>query len=202
MIDVSAEEYSLKYTKTNELAKKECKKIEKVRSRLYSLGLIGSHNDGISFGNISLRYKKKNSFLITAAHTGEFPRLSPSYYSLVKRVNFKKFTSYAIGPSKPSIEAITHASIYTIDSNINAVIHVHNEKLWRYMLENDYLSTNDITYETPEILENIKSLYKNIDPFLNNAFVIKGHYEGIITFGKTLGEAEKSLYSILNKLIK
>ena len=202
MIEAEAEEYSLKYTKTNELAKKECKKIEKVRARLYSLGLIGSNNNGVSFGNISLRYKTKNSFLITAAHTGEFPHLSPSYYSLVKKVNFKKFTSYAIGPSKPSIEAITHASIYNIDSKINAVIHVHNEKLWRYMLENDYLSTEDITYETPKILENIKNIYKNIDPFLNNSFVIKEDFKGIITFGKTLGEAEKSLYSILNKLIK
>ena len=202
MIDEGVVKYSLKYTKTNEIAKKECKKIEKVRSRLYALGLIGAYSDGIGFGNISLRYKKKNSFVITATQTGELPKLSAAYYSLVKKVNFKKFTTYAIGPSKPSSEAITHACIYNINPQINAVIHVHNEKIWKYMLENDYLSTNDTEYGTLQMVEDVRSIYQDIDPFLNNAFVMKGHFEGVVTFGKTLADAEKTLYTILNKLIK
>ena len=202
MIDEGVVKYSLRYTKTDELAVKECKKIEKVRSRLYSLGLIGAYNDGIGFGNISLRYKKKNSFVITATQTGELPRLTPNYYSLVKKVDLKKFTTYAVGPSKPSSEAITHGCIYKIDSQINAIIHIHNEKIWNYMLENDYLSTNDTPYGTPEMVDDVKSIYKNIDPFLNNAFVMKGHFEGVVTFGKTLAEAEKTLYEIINRIIK
>ena len=202
MIDEGVVKYELKYTRTKELAVKECNKIEKVRSRLYSLGLIGAYCDGIGFGNISLRYKKKNSFVITSTQTGEIPKLNPNYYSLVKKVDFKKFTTYAIGPAKPSSEAITHACIYGLDPQINAVIHVHNEKLWDYMLKNGYLSTNDTPYGTLEMVEDVKMIYKDIDPFLNNAFVMKGHFEGVITFGKTLKDAEKTLFEIIKKLLK
>jgi len=201
MLDEGVVKYSLKYTQTNELAIKECKKIESIRSRLFSLGLIGAYSNGIGFGNISLRYKKKNSFVITATQTGELPKLNPSYYSFVKKVDFKKFRTHAIGPSKPSSEAITHACIYALDKDIKAVIHIHNEKIWDYMLKNDYLSTNDTPYGTPEMVEDVKNIYKNIDPFLNNAFVMKGHFEGVVTFGKSLKDAEKTLYEITKKLL-
>ena len=202
MIDDGVVKYNLRYTKTDEITIKECTRIEKTRARLFCLGLIGAYSNGIGFGNISLRYKKKNSFVITATQTGEYPKLTPSYYSLVKKVDFKKFTTYAIGPSKPSSEAISHAAIYNLDSNINAIIHIHNKKIWNYMLENDYLSTNDTPYGTPEMVEDIKEIYKDIDPFLNNVFVMKGHEDGVITFGKSLKEAEKALYEIIRKLLK
>ncbi len=202
MIDEGVVKYSLKYTQTDEIAVKECKKIENVRARLFSLGLIGAYCDGVGFGNISVRYKKKDSFVITATQTGELPKLSPSYYSFVKKVDFKKFRTYAIGPSRPSSEAITHACIYNLDPDIKAVIHIHNEKIWDYMLKNDYLSTNDTPYGTPEMVEDVNYIYKNIDPFLNNAFVMKGHFEGVVTFGKSLKDAEKTLYEIIKKLLK
>jgi len=202
MNDEGVVKYSLEYTNTGEMALKECKKIENVRERLYSLGLIGAYSNGIGYGNISLRYKKKNSFVITATQTGELPKLTAKYYSFVKKVNFKKFRTYAIGPSKPSSEAITHACIYSLHKDIKAVIHIHNEKLWDYMLKNNYLSTNDTPYGTPEMVQDVKDIYKNIDPFLNNAFVMKGHFEGVVTFGKSLKEAEKALYEIIEKLLK
>lgn len=202
MIDENCDRYSLRYTRTSEIAVKECNKIEKVRSRLYSLGLIGAYCDGFSFGDISLRYKKKNSFIITSTQTGEFPKLTPNYYSLVKKVDFKKFTTYAIGPAKPSTEAITHACIYALDSQINAVIHIHNEKLWDYMFKNGYLNTKETLYGSYEMYDDIKKMYKDVDPFLNNSFVMKGHYEGIVTFGKTLKDAEKALFEIIQKLLK
>ncbi len=202
MIDDGVVKYSLEYTQTDELAIKECKKIERVRQRLFSLGLIGAYSNGIGYGNISLRYKKKNSFVITATQTGEYPKLTPNYYSLVKKVDFEKFTTYAIGASKPSSEAISHAAIYDLDPSIKAVIHIHNEKIWNYMLENDCLSTNDTPYGTPEMVEDIKNIYKDIDPLLNNVFVMKGHFEGVISFGKTLKMAEKSLYEVLKNVLK
>mgnify|MGYP001595030931 CR=1 FL=1 len=202
MRDEGVVKYSLKYNQTDVIAKKECKKIENVRARLFSLGLIGAYSDGIGFGNISVRYKKKNSFVITATQTGELPKLSPKYYSFVKKVDFKKFTTYAMGPSKPSSEAITHACIYNLDPDIKAVIHIHNEKIWDYMLKNNYLSTKDTPYGTPEMVEDVNNIYKNINPFLNNAFVMKGHFEGVVTFGKSLKDAEKTLYEIIKKLLK
>lgn len=196
---------NLKYNKTEEIAIKECNKIEKVRSRLHCLGLIGSYCNGRSYGNVSVRYKKKNSFVITGTQTGEYPKLSPSYYSLVKKLDFQKGLTYAVGPSRPSCQSGLHWSIYTIDSQINAIIHIYSEKVMEYMLENDYLTipnTNYKTFHSPTILKEVTSLYKNIDPFLNNIFLITGELEGIVVFGKTLGEAEKSLYTIINKVLK
>lgn len=196
---------NLKYNKTEEIAIKECNKIEKVRSRLHCLGLLGSHSNGRSYGNISVRYKKKNSFVITATQTGEYPKLSPTYYSLVKKQDFKKALTYAVGPSKPSCQSGLHWSVYDMDSQINAVIHIYSEKVVEYMLENDYLcipNTNYKTFHSKTILEEVHELYKKVDPFLNNAFLITGELEGIVIFGKTLGEAEKSLYTIINKVLK
>ncbi|MCP4971531.1 MAG: class II aldolase/adducin family protein [Arcobacter sp.] len=193
--------YSLKYKNTGEISLKECNKIESVRSRLFALGLIGAYSNGIGYGNISLKTKTKSSFVITATQTGELEKLSSKCYSLVEKVDFKKFKTYAKGPSKPSSEAITHACIYSLNKDIKAVIHVHNEKIWDYMLKNNYLSTNDTPYGTLEMVEDIKNIYKNIDPFLHNAFVMKGHFEGVVTFGETLKDAEKTLYQIIQKMI-
>ena len=196
---------NLRYNKTEEIAIKECNKIEKVRNRLYCLGLLGSHCNGRSFGNVSVRYKKKNSFVITATQTGDYPKLTPLYYSLVKKMDFKKGLIYSVGPSKPSCQSGLHWSVYEIDSQINAVIHVYNEKVVEYMVDNDYLSISDTNYDTfynQKISNDIKELYKNVDPFLNNAFLVTGELEGAVVFGKTLGEAEKSLYTILNKVLK
>lgn len=202
MLDEGVVKYSLEFTKTKILCEQECKKIEKVRNRLFNLGLIGAYSNGIGYGNISLRKDSTNEFIITATQTGEFSKLTPKYYSLVQKVNFQTFTTTATGYSQPSSEAITHASIYALDKEINAVIHVHNEKLWNYMLENNYLSTKDTPYGTPEMVEDINAMYENINPLLNNSFVMKGHFEGVVTFGKNLEEAENILYNIINKLLK
>ena len=52
-------------------------------------------------------------------------------------------------------------------------------------------------YGTADMAEEISGLYDNLDPMTNNAFVMKGHEEGIITFGKSVEEAELALYSIM-----
>lgn len=200
MIDDGVVKYSLNFEQTNVLALEESAKIEEIREDMFSLGLIGAYSNGIGYGNISLRHKE-NQFVITATQTGEKENLKSSDYSLVTKVDFKTFTTTAKGQSKPSSEAITHACIYELDSNINAVIHIHNEKLWNFMLSNDYLSTNNTPYGTPEMVEDVRNIYKNIDPLLNNAFVMKGHFEGIVTFGKNLKEAKERLYKILHKMI-
>lgn len=196
----------IKFNETDEIALKQCNRIEKVRRRLHCLGLLGSHCNGRSYGNVSNRYKKKkNSFVITATQTGDYPKLSTKYYSLVKKIDFKKKVTYAVGPSKPSCQSGLHWSVYEMNPKINAVIHIYSEKLVEYMLENDYLcipNTDYHTFYSERILKDVKELYKNVDPFLNNIFLVTGELEGVVIFGKTLADAEKSLYSIINKVLK
>lgn len=193
--------YNLEFEKKELDLENEYKNLENLRERLYALGLIGAYEDGLGYGNLSLRLKDSKEFLITATQTGHLKNLQLKDYSVVKKIDFKSFKTTAFGLCKPSSECITHGAIYNLDKNINAVIHIHNEKLWNFMLKNDYLSTNDTPYGTPEMVEDIIHMYKDINILKNNLFVMKGHFEGIVCFGKTLEEAELTLYSLTKQLL-
>lgn len=201
MMDEGVVKYSLNFELNENIVLQESNAIEPIREDLYALGLIGAYEDGIGYGNISLKCDESNAFVITATQTGHLKNLTQKQYSLVQFVDFESFTTTATGSSKPSSEAITHACIYELDEAIHAVIHVHNEKLWRFMLENEYLSTNDTPYGTLEMVEDVKAIYKNKKALDNNAFVMKGHFEGVVTFGHSLKEAQLSLYTILKAML-
>lgn len=193
--------YSLEFTQKKLFFDKEYYVLEECRKRLYALGVIGAYDDGLGYGNISVRINNSDEFLITATQTGHLPNLSKDEYSLVKKIDFDTFKTTASGNSKPSSECITHGAIYGLSDKINTVIHIHNEKLWRYMLENDYLSTNDTPYGTPEMVKDVVNIYKDIEALSNNIFVMKGHYEGVVSFGRNLAEAEAVIFNIIKKFI-
>ncbi|QKF82483.1 hypothetical protein [Halarcobacter ebronensis] len=193
-------DYSIKYTETEEIAVKECNKIEKIRARLYSLGLIGAHTNGNCFGSISTRYNKnKSSFVITGINTGEFPKLNPNYYSFVKKFDYERKKMFCIGSSKPSNQWLLHSYLYDLDSQIKAVIIINNERVWDYMINNEFLK---IDYSNLENCKAVEDIYKNIDCFLNNSFLIDGNDFSIVAFGKSLSETEKALYNIIKKVLK
>jgi len=173
--------------------------IEALRSRLFALGLIGE-KDGIGYGNISRRVGQSHTFFITATQTGRQPKLTPNFYSYIDDYDFESFTVFSKGTFKPSSEALSHAMIYEIDQNINVVIHVHSHALWSFMKKHHYLSTQ-AEYGTEQMVNEIEMLYKNINPFTNNAFVMKGHEDGVITFGRNIEDAELALYGIIQKYL-
>lgn len=174
--------------------------LEALRRRLFALGLIGE-KDGIGYGNISMRYDDTDTFFITATQTGKMPALPPEYYSFVHAYDFGTFKVNSKGRHEPSSEALSHAMIYATDKRIKAVIHVHSMALWNFMKNKEYLATT-AEYGTAEMAEEIARLYKEHDPLENNAFVMKGHEEGIITFGRSVEEAELALYGILKAYLE
>ena len=169
--------------------------LEALRTRLFTLGLIGE-KDGIGYGNLSMRYESSKSFFITATQTGRNLMLSREYYTYISDYDFSTFKIISQGTHKPSSEALSHAMIYAIDDRITTVIHIHSLALWKFMKTNNDLATT-AEYGTAEMVEEIAGLYTNLDPMSNNAFVMKGHEEGIITFGKSVEEAELALYTIM-----
>lgn len=193
--------YSLKFKKTKPVSLTCKEKIETVREDLYALNLIGAYEDGIGFGNISLKEDNSDKFVITGTQTGHLACLHVEDYSLVEKVDFDTFTTYASGMSEPSSEAITHACIYALNKKIKAIIHVHNEKLWRYMLDNDYVSTSDVEYGSLEMVKDIQKIYKSHDVLKDNAFVMKGHFEGVFVFAENINAAKKDLYQIMSKML-
>ena len=174
--------------------------LEALRTRLFTLGLIGE-KEGIGYGNISMRYEKSKSFFITATQTGRKPTLSREYYIYISEYDFSTFKVISQGTHKPSSEALSHAMIYAIDDRINTVIHIHSLALWKFMKARNDLATT-AEYGTAEMVKEIAGLYDTLDPMMNNAFVMKGHDEGIITFGKDIKEAEFVLYNILQAYLQ
>jgi len=175
-------------------------KLEALRKRLFALGLIGE-KEGIGYGNLSMRHKGSKSFFITATQTGNMQSLTREHYTYIGDYEFDTFKVISQGAHKPSSEALSHAMIYAIDERITAAIHIHSLALWKFMKAQDALATT-AEYGTTEMTEEIAGLYDSLDPLTNNAFVMKGHDEGIITFGRSAEEAELILYNIIQAYLQ
>ncbi|MEA3434505.1 MAG: class II aldolase/adducin family protein [Campylobacterota bacterium] len=192
--------YSIEHQTTSTPPFSGYEQLEALRTRLFTLGLIGE-KDGIGYGNLSMRHEGSKSFFITATQTGRKQMLSREYYTYISDYNFSTFKIVSQGTHKPSSEALSHAMIYAIDERITTVIHIHSLALWKFMKTKDYFFTT-AEYGTAEMVEEIVGLYDNFDPMLNNAFVMKGHEEGIITFGRSVEEAELILYNIMQAYLQ
>ena len=158
------------------------------RDIMYHKGLIGMYPDGIGFGNISMRCDEK-TFLISGTATGGLETLSESHYSLVTGYNLSTNSVTCAGPVKASSESLTHAAIYECSATANAVIHIHNLDLWNRLLHHVPTSTENVSYGTPEMANEIKRLFDETTVSKEKIIVMGGHQEGIISFGKDLEEA-------------
>lgn len=173
----------------------EYRQLEKVRSELYALGLIGAYPDGIGFGNISMRSKDDKSFIISGSATGALSTLMPGDYALVTDYKITRNTLFCSGLIQASSESLTHAAIYQAVPHAGAVIHVHCLWLWERLLDT-YPTTNaGIEYGTPEMAQAVGLLASNIKDNEEKIIVMGGHREGILAFGPHINDAIKPIIS-------
>jgi L-ribulose-5-phosphate 4-epimerase len=173
--------------------------LETERSKLYKLGLIGMYQDGIGFGNISVRNGKESSFIISGSATGGFAFLKQSDYSLVTNYKINEDTIFCTGLTKASSESLTHAAVYESLPEVGAVVHVHCLWLWKKLL-NDYPATSsEIEYGTPEMAYAVGKLASEINGREEKIIVMGGHQEGILAFGSNLTEATSQILNIYNR---
>lgn len=164
--------------------------LDAVRSRLYLQKLIGENQDGIGYGNISMRHHQ-NQFIISGTGTGCIEKLEPSHYTLVTGFDFEQNSLTATGPVMASSESLTHAMIYQTRPGVNSVIHVHHHELWNKLLKTHPSTSKLVPYGTPGMALEMQRLllsYPNL-----SVFAMGGHEEGIIAFGETPEAAEASL---------
>jgi len=173
------------------------KKLNVCRDKLYKSGFIGVNKDGIGYGNISIR-SFKNQFIITGSATGKIKHLTNQHYTKVIEYNLDKNSLTAAGPIMASSESLTHAVIYEHDQSANAVIHIHNVELWKKLLNKVPTTNKIVEYGTPDMAKEILRLFKETNLIEKKILVMAGHEEGIVTFGKTLDEAEKILEDEVN----
>jgi L-ribulose-5-phosphate 4-epimerase len=158
------------------------------RNKLYNCGLIGVTEDGIGYGNISIRFKQ-DQFIISGSGTGRFPTLTAEHYTLVTGCSFEQNTVNSVGPVQPSSESLTHSMIYRCADNVHAVMHVHHRQLWEKLLELFPGTDKNIAYGTVAMAREIARLFQETNVTYTKLFAMAGHDTGIMAFGKNLDEA-------------
>lgn len=172
------------------------RQLNKWRTKLHRLGLIGVNDKGIGFGNISQRIKGQK-FIITGTNTGGFPILNKNHYAVVYNANIKRNTVSCRGPIIASSEAMSHAAIYKALPNINAVIHVHHQAMWKKLLNKIPTTSENAPYGTRKMANEIKRLLKETNLKKKKNFVTAGHTGGIFSFGRDVQEAGEILFRII-----
>ena len=122
------------------------------------------------------------------------------------------------GTKKPSAETLLHTALYTLDSDIGAVLHVHtlsNTVLSSHFREQDLITfqgyemqkaLQGITHHDTEVClpilnnsQNMNLLSENLtnrwdETEFNYGFLVRGH--GLYAWGKNLTEAKRHLEGI------
>ena len=189
MIDEGYIKYECYWQKTSEIAESDIRELNLWRQRLYQLGLIGEDDNGIGFGNLSLRVPNSHQFIISGTQTGGLPDLMPHHYT--KAIDYDWQQNYVVcrGNIKASSETLTHAAIYQALSEVNAVVHVHHQQLWQQLLDRVPTTNPDSAYGTPEMAREIIRLCRQPQTQQQRIVAMSGHQGGILTFGTNLGEA-------------
>lgn len=170
------------------------------REVLFNMDLIGAYENGVGFGNISMRIQKgSNQFVITGSATGEIPELEPGHYVKVSSFNIDDNAVQCVGPLKASSEALTHAAIYSADPDAMAVVHVHSIELWNELIYKVPTTNPSMDYGTTGLAKDILRIFKEPEVFEKRIIVMAGDRAGILTFGHDMDEAVNVLMEYLKK---
>jgi len=173
------------------------------RTVMFKLNLIGQNPyryNGYGFGNISQRMKTEAlQFVISGTQTGHLSVLSHHDYCLVTQASPQTNTIVSCGETKPSSEALTHASVYLQDPQIQAVIHVHSPEIWQRTQELNLAHTAaNIAYGTSEMADAVTQLFKLEHWQQTAVFAMLGHEDGVVAFGNSLNQAACALITQLS----
>lgn len=164
------------------------------RRMLLQLRFVGVDENGIGFGNISVRDAATKCFYITGSATGGLPTLQLRDYARVTACDFEKNRVRCEGLTVASSESLTHAAIYECDPHIRAVIHAHSASLWAKLCR--VMGTSAaVEYGTPAMAGEVQRLFRETDVREQKIFAMAGHEGGLVAFGWSLDEAFAALTS-------
>lgn len=156
--------------------------LNRARTRLFDLGLVGTDPYGIGFGNVSVRYSAQQ-FAITASATGRSRTLDVNQYCLVESYCLERNEVWSVGDLNASSESMTHGAMYTANQSIQCVMHVHSGVLFDRLLQQGAAATDAaIPYGTPAMARAVAAFAKQ-QTVLPTLLVMAGHAEGILACG-------------------
>ncbi len=164
------------------------------RTIFFKLNLIGQDKqryDGYGFGNISQKLSGNlNQFIISGTQTGGELSLCKQLYCTVLNANPKQNSIQSAGETKPSSEALTHASIYQTNKATQAVIHVHSPDIWQKTEQLKLPFTDaDIVYGSVEMAVEVEKIVAQMQPKTAGIFSMLGHEDGIVAFSDSMEKA-------------
>ena len=199
MIDEGYTKFVVEWTRTAPLTLAEIEGLIRWRKPLYEAGLIGQYEDiGVGYGNISVRSSADGLFIISGTQTGHLADLGNEHFSLVTGFDLNANSVACTGPIQASSESMTHATIYSLDSSINAVVHIHSAEMWVRLRESLPATDANIAYGTPEMAEEFERLYRSTDFPTTGVAIMAGHDDGLISIGHDLREAVRRVLVLLD----
>jgi ribulose-5-phosphate 4-epimerase/fuculose-1-phosphate aldolase len=167
------------------------------RKPLFDAGLIGIYEDlGIGFGNISVRIGASAEFLISGTQTGHLTDVGAQHFARVVHTDPRRNHVTCSGPVQASSESMTHAELYRIDPRINAVVHVHSERLWNALLDVLPTTSRDTAYGTPAMAAEFSRIHRDPAFKSSGVAVMGGHEAGLIGVGRSLEEAANRILGL------
>ncbi len=159
------------------------------RRRLHAARLIGFYADlKIGYGNLSTRCRNPGQFIISGSQTGFHAETDGRHYALVTAYDIGANRVSSTGPVQASSEALTHAALYELSDDINAVVHVHSTSLWSSLRHRIPTTSKSVAYGTPEMASEFQRLYRETEFSDYRIAVMAGHEDGLVCIGETLEE--------------
>jgi hypothetical protein len=202
MIDEGYVKYNCTWIEDSPLERSLITELNQWRHQLYKIGLIGQYENGIGFGNVSIRGKSGKEIIISGTNTGGIPSLNEYHYTTVTDYNWQENRVSCRGAITASSETLTHAAIYEANPDTNAVIHIHHRHLWEKLLGQVPTTRKNIAYGTPEMAAEIIRLCQEDHLEEQQILVMSGHEEGIITFGTNLEQAGNLLLTYYHNIVQ
>lgn len=172
--------------------------LNRCRTELFDLKLIGVYPSGVGYGNISARVRG-SQFIISGTATGGIRELSKDHYALVESFDLAENSVTSVGRIDASAESMSHGAVYRALPSVNAVIHIHSRKLFDFMRAAHYPETDPaIPFGTPELAAAIEALVLSAGA-KSGIFVTAGHDEGIIAYGDSVPAALSLVQSVYAK---
>lgn len=193
MIDEGYIKYQCYWQQQETITEADILELNFWRQRLYQLGLIGEYDNGIGFGNLSVRLPYSSQIIISGTQTGGIPNLTTQHYTKVIDYDWQANYVTCQGMIKASSETLTHAAIYQARPEVTAVIHVHHQPLWSKLLNQVPTTDPASAYGTPEMADDIMQLCQHPSAKTLGIIAMSGHESGILTFGQDLDQAGEAL---------
>jgi len=196
LVEKIAEELGRRATATFYMTKiqKPSSKTEEHYEKFYEIGKELSERNLLpkygqsSFGNMSIR--EGNSFIITSRKSDKAELKIEDLIEITK-IDHKEKIKYVNGNKKPSSDLLVHNIIYKALPEINAIIHVHDDKIVQKANKLG-LPVTDSDYPCGS-LEAAKEAIRTIKRTNSRYIIMKNH--GILALGKNLEEAKCEIYN-------